>query len=55
MKLVSIDPSNNEVLGEVEISTQSEIDAKVKSARLAQQSWGDLGIEGRNKILRVFL
>ncbi len=54
MKLVSINPSTNEVLGEVEISTQSDIDAKVKSARVAQKSWGDLGIEGRNKVLRNF-
>lgn len=54
MKLVSINPSNNEVLGEVEASTQAEIEGKVILARKAQQSWRDLGIEGRNKILRNF-
>lgn len=54
MKLVSINPSTNAVLGEVEMSTKEEIDAKVKSARKAQQSWRELGIEGRNKILRNF-
>lgn len=54
MKLVSINPSNNEVLGEVEMSTQADIDSRVKSARLAQQSWRELSIEGRNKILRNF-
>lgn len=54
MKLVSINPSNNEVLGGVEITTEQEIAAKVAAARLAQQPWRDLGIEGRNKILRNF-
>ncbi len=54
MKLSSINPSNNEVLGEVETSTQEEINAKVKLARSAQQTWAELGIEGRNKILRNF-
>lgn len=54
MKLVSVNPSNNEVLGEVEVSTGEEISAKVKSARLVQQSWREMGIEGRNKILRNF-
>lgn len=54
MKLVSINPSSNEVLGEVESSTQEEISAKIQIARQAQQSWKELGIEGRNKILRNF-
>lgn len=54
MKLKSINPSNNEVLGEVEMSTQAGIDAKVGAARQAQQPWRELGIEGRNKILRNF-
>ena len=54
MKLVSINPSNNEILGEVEISTQVEITAKVKLAQDAKKGWRDLGIEGRNKILSEF-
>lgn len=54
MKLKSINPSNNAVLGEVEVSTQADIDAKVKAARAAQQPWRDLGIEGRNQMLRRF-
>lgn len=54
MKLVSTNPSNNEVLGEVEISTQADIDAKVQSARRAQKSWRELGIDGRNQILHKF-
>lgn len=54
MKLVSTNPSTNEVLGEVEVTTREEIDAKVKSARQAQKSWKESGIEGRNKILRNF-
>jgi succinate-semialdehyde dehydrogenase/glutarate-semialdehyde dehydrogenase len=54
MKLVSINPSNNEVLGEVEESTQEEITAIVKQAHQAKDGWKNLGIEGRNKILRNF-
>lgn len=54
MKLKSINPSNNAVLGEVEISTQADIDSKVKAARQVQSSWRELGIEGRNQILRHF-
>ncbi len=54
MKLKSLNPSNNQLLGEVEVSTQADIDAKITAARLAQSSWRALGIEGRNKILRTF-
>lgn len=54
MKVISINPSTNQVLGEVEETTQIEISEIVKRARRAQQAWRDLGIEGRNKILRNF-
>lgn len=54
MKITSINPSNNQVLGEVEETTQAQINEIVKGARLAQKSWRDLGIDGRNKILRNF-
>ena len=54
MKLVSINPSSNEILGEVEVSTQEEITSKVKSAHEAKVYWRNLGIEGRNKILRDY-
>lgn len=51
MKLTSINPSNNEVLGEIEITTESEIKDLVNKAHLAKQSWNDLGIDGRNTVL----
>lgn len=54
MKLISINPSNNQVLGEVEVSTTEVIHQKVIAARLAQRGWRDLGISGRNIILRRF-
>jgi succinate-semialdehyde dehydrogenase/glutarate-semialdehyde dehydrogenase len=54
MKLVSINPSNNEIIGEVEVSTQAEINAKVAAAHMAKDKWRELGIEGRNVILRNF-
>lgn len=41
-------------MGEVEISTQEEISIKIQNARVAQPSWRELGVEGRNKILRNF-
>ena len=52
--LQSVNPSNNELLEEVEISTQEEIDTKVKLAHAAKDSWHQLGIDGRNQILRRF-
>lgn len=54
MKLKSINPSNNQVLGEIEVSTQEEIIAKVKGAHQAKDGWRNLGIEDRNKVLRAF-
>lgn len=54
MKLKSVNPSNNKFLGEVEISTQAEVTAKVKLAHRAKVSWKNLGIDGRNELLREF-
>ena len=51
-KLVSLNPSNNEVLGEVEVSSVKEINDKIARARKAEGGWRDLGIEGRVKALR---
>jgi uncharacterized membrane protein len=42
-KLISINPSNYEILGEVEISTESEIKEKVKLARISQKNWDAVG------------
>src|SRR3989344_8398784 len=49
----SINPSTNEVLGEVEISTEKDIKEKITKAHKAKENWRDLGIEGRVKALRM--
>ncbi len=54
MKLVSINPSNNQNIGEVEASTQEGINQIIKLAHTAKDSWHAIGIEGRNKILHKF-
>ena len=51
-KLKSINPSNYEVLGEVEISTLQEVEEKVRLAREAQKEWRSLGVAGRVAVLR---
>ena len=51
-KLQSINPSNYEVLGEVEVSTPKEIADKVQLARGAQKEWRSLGVAARVSILR---
>ncbi len=52
-KLVSINPANNKILGEVGISAKQEIIDKVKEAKKALKVWKDLGLEERVKLLRV--
>jgi acyl-CoA reductase-like NAD-dependent aldehyde dehydrogenase len=45
MKLKSTNPSNGKFLGEVDISTEEEIQTKISKARKAQEGWAKLGIE----------
>lgn len=52
MAISSINPSTNEVLGEVTESTQKEVEQKVQAARKALQPWKQLGIQGRARALR---
>lgn len=53
MKLISKNPSNNyEILWEVEISTDEEIEEKVKNANEAKKLWKELGIQKRIKLLK---
>jgi acyl-CoA reductase-like NAD-dependent aldehyde dehydrogenase len=53
MKLSSRNPSKSyEVVGEVEISTPEEIQAKVANAHVAKKAWRDLGVNGRIELLR---
>src|SRR3989344_3801565 len=51
-KLQSINPSNYQVLGSVDISTAKEIEDKVKLARDAQEKWAGLGVAERVSLLR---
>lgn len=51
-KLQSINPSNYQVLGEVEISSPQEIAEKVRLAREAQGEWRTIGVAARVSILR---
>lgn len=51
-KLKSINPSDYEVLGEVEVSSPQEIAEKVELAREAQKEWQNLGLAGRVSILQ---
>lgn len=52
MKITSVNPSTYEVLGEVEASSESEIQEKVKKAQAAKKGWKELGLEGRIAALR---
>ncbi|MBI4225087.1 MAG: aldehyde dehydrogenase [Candidatus Sungbacteria bacterium] len=54
-KLQSINPSNYEVLGTVDVSTEQEVKDKVALARNAQQEWARLGVGGRVSLLRKAL
>lgn len=52
-KLVSTNPSKNyEVIGEVEISSEKEIQDKVKQARSAQKNWESIGLPERVRLLK---
>lgn len=42
MKIISINPSNKEVLGEIEETTKEEVIEKVNSAKSVQTEWAKL-------------
>ncbi len=54
-KIQSINPSTYEIIGEVEMSTESEIKQAVNKAKKAQQVWAGLSLEERIRIARSFL
>ncbi|SRR5579883_72498 len=54
-KLISINPANNTIVGEVPISTPAEIAEKVKRAHEVKSLWKALGIKKRIEILRPLL
>jgi succinate-semialdehyde dehydrogenase/glutarate-semialdehyde dehydrogenase len=52
-KLISTNPAKNyEVVGEVDISTETEIEEKVRLAKEAKSEWKELGIKKRIEFLR---
>lgn len=55
MNISSINPSTNQIFGEVSVSTQEEVKLKVQKARTALKEWRELGISGRVKLLREVL
>ncbi len=54
-KIISINPSSYEILGEVEVSTESEIKEKIKLAHVAQKDWAGIGLSKRIEILKSLL
>lgn len=55
MKIKSINPSNYEVVGEVETSSEQEIQEAVEKAREAQPKWAALSQSQRNKAVESFM
>lgn len=55
-KIISTNPAKNyEVIGEVQVSTLSEIKKKVKGANKARKVWKELGLEKRIALLTPLL
>ncbi len=50
--LQSVNPSNYQPLGEVEVSKPGEVWTKVQDARRAARQWAALGVAGRVEIMR---
>ena len=49
--IASIDPSNGELLANIEVASNSQLNNAVKAARKAQPDWQSLGGHGRAKVL----
>ncbi|CAF1223806.1 unnamed protein product [Didymodactylos carnosus] len=51
-RIISLNPGKNyEKVGEVNISTRSEIDTKISKAHKAKYYWASLGVKGRRMLL----
>lgn len=50
--LTSINPSNNQILAEINTSTLSDIQSKVKLAHESKNSWHTMGVTARIKLLK---
>ncbi len=53
-KLVSINPSTSDVVGDVEVSSEQDVKQAVAQARKAQPKWAVLSVAERCKALRSF-
>ena len=49
--IASLDPSNGDLLANIEVASKSQLNDAVKSARKAQPGWQSLGGHGRAKVL----
>src|ERR1035437_1467367 len=54
-KLISINPSRNEVIGEVETSTEQDVADAVAKARKAQPKWAALSLTERCERIASFI
>lgn len=58
MKIKSVNPSNYEIIGEVEVSSKKGIETAVKNAHEAKKGWKEIGVKGRvaelKKLYKVF-
>ncbi len=54
-KLISTNPSNYEILGEIEVSTEKEIQEKVELAHGSQKDWNAIGLSKRIGLLKSLL
>lgn len=52
MKIVSINPANDEVLGQIEESTKEEVLEKVELAQTVKAEWGNLNVKKRMNFLK---
>lgn len=52
-KLISINPSNGEILGEIDSSTENEILNAVQNANRIKNEWKNIGLAGRIKHLQT--
>ena len=49
--IASLDPSNGDLLANIEVASNTQLDNAVKAARKAQPGWQSLGGHGRAKVL----
>lgn len=54
MKLQSINPHDQSVVGELEMSTQEEVKEAVGRTKAAWESWSDMGITARVEYIKKF-